>query len=156
MGGGGGGGGGGQNQVDALSEQQRQIISATFNVQRDKRTVSADKFRQNSTVVGLSQQKLREQVEGLLTRMNSEFIQQDPKFKSIADLLPQAVTAMKEAETKLSATAPDQALASENKALTLLQKAEEEYETQVSVQQGGGGGGGGSSQQRELADIFEQ
>jgi uncharacterized protein DUF4175 len=156
MGGGGGGGGGGQNQVDALSEQQRQIISATFNVQRDKRTVSADKFRQNSTVVGLSQQKLREQVEGLLTRMNSEFIQQDPKFKQIADLLPQAVTAMKEAESKLSATAPDQALASENKALTLLQKAEEEYETQVSVQQGGGGGGGGSSQQRELADIFEQ
>ena len=156
MGGGGGGGGGGQNQVDALSEQQRQIISATFNVQRDKRTVSTDKFRQNSTVVGLSQQKLREQVEGLLTRMNSEFIQQDPKFKQIADLLPQAVTAMKEAESKLSATAPDQALASENKALTLLQKAEEEYETQVSVQQGGGGGGGGSSQQRELADIFEQ
>jgi hypothetical protein len=155
--GGGGGGGGGQNQVDALSEQQRQIISATFNVQRDKRTVSADKFRQNSTVVGLSQQKLREQVEGLLTRMNSEFIQQDPKFKQIADLLPQAVTAMKEAEGKLSSTAPDAALGPENKALTLLQKAEEEYETQVSVQQGGGGGGGGgSSQQRELADIFEQ
>ncbi|HEY3159264.1 MAG TPA: DUF4175 family protein [Vicinamibacterales bacterium] len=156
-GGGGGGGGGAQNQVDALSEQQRQIISATFNVQRDKRTVSADKFRQNSTVVGLSQQKLREQVEGLLTRMNSEFIQQDPKFKQIADLLPQAVTAMKEAEGKLSSTAPDAALGPENKALTLLQKAEEEYETQVSVQQGGGGGGGGqSSQQRELADIFEQ
>ncbi|PYR75251.1 MAG: hypothetical protein DMF87_20890, partial [Acidobacteria bacterium] len=77
QGGGGGGGGGGQNQVDALSEQQRQIISATFNVQRDKRTVSSEKFRQNSTVVSLSQQKLREQVEGLLTRMNSEFIQQD-------------------------------------------------------------------------------
>jgi hypothetical protein len=156
QGGGGGGGGGGQNQVDALSEQQRQIISATFNVQRDKRTVSADKFRQNSTVVGLSQQKLREQVEGLLTRMNSEFIQQDPKLKEIGDLLPQAVTAMKEAETKLAATSPDVALGPENKALTLLQKAEEEYETQVSVQQGGGGGGGGSSQQRELADIFEQ
>ena len=156
-GGGGGGGGGGQNQVDALSEQQRQIIAATFNVQRDKRTVSAEKFRQNSTVVGLSQQKLREQVEGLLTRMNSEFIQQDPAFKQIADLLPQAVQAMKEAEGKLSATAPDAALPPENKALTLLQKAEEEYETQVSVQQGGGGGGGGgSSQQRELADIFEQ
>ena len=156
-GGGGGGGGGGQNQVDALSEQQRQIIAATFNVQRDKRRVPAEKFRQGATVVSLSQQKLREQVEGLLTRMNSEFIQQDPAFKQIADLLPQAVQAMKDAEAKLSATAPDQALGPENKALTLLQKAEEEYETQVSVQQGGGGGGGGgSSQQRELADIFEQ
>ncbi len=34
---GGGGGGGQQNQVGALSEQQRQIIAATFNVQRDRR-----------------------------------------------------------------------------------------------------------------------
>src|SRR5581483_9774733 len=87
QGGGGGGGGGGQQQIDALSEQERQIISATFNVQRDKRTVAADKFRQNSTVVGLSQQKLREQVEGLLTRMNSEDIQQAPKLKQTGDLL---------------------------------------------------------------------
>src|SRR4029077_13540442 len=141
QGGGGGGGGGGQNQVDALPEQQRQIISATLNVQRDKRTVSSEKFRQNSTVVGLSQQEPGEQVEGLLTRMNSEFIQQDPKFKELADLLPQAVIAMKDAEQKLSSTAPDAALGPDNKALTLLQKAEEEYETQVSVQQGGGGGG---------------
>ena len=35
-GGGGGGGGGGNQQVEALSEQQRQIISATHNVQRDR------------------------------------------------------------------------------------------------------------------------
>ena len=34
----GGGGGGGGGQVEALSEQQRQIISATFNVQRDCRS----------------------------------------------------------------------------------------------------------------------
>src|SRR4030095_13050931 len=59
LGGGGGGGGAGQNQVDALSEQQRQIISATFNVQRDKRKVSADKFRQNSTAGGLSPEETR-------------------------------------------------------------------------------------------------
>ena len=35
-GGGGGGGGGRQNQAGALSEQERQIISATFNVERDR------------------------------------------------------------------------------------------------------------------------
>ena len=34
-GGGGGGGGGQQNQAGALSEQQRQIMSATYNVERD-------------------------------------------------------------------------------------------------------------------------
>jgi hypothetical protein len=46
MGGGGGGGGGGQNQVDALSEQQRQIISAT--VQRAAR--QADGVGRTSSV----------------------------------------------------------------------------------------------------------
>jgi hypothetical protein len=38
--GGGGGGGGGGGQMEALSEQQRQIISATFNVQRDRKGFS--------------------------------------------------------------------------------------------------------------------
>src|SRR3970282_200079 len=76
--GGGGGGGGGGGQVEALSEQQRQIIAATVNVQRDRRKLTAAKLRENSTVVSLSQSALREQVEGLLTRMNSQLVQQDP------------------------------------------------------------------------------
>jgi hypothetical protein len=158
QGGGGGGGGGGAGQVEALSEQQRQIISATFNVQRDRKSLSAQKFKENSTVVSLSQSRLREQVEGLLTRMNSQLVERDPAFAKIAEFLPQAVSAMKEAEGKLSAAAPDQALPPENKALQILQKAEEEYETQISVsrQQGGGGGGGGGAMQQELAEIFEQ
>ena len=61
---GGGGGGGAGGQVEALSEQQRQIISATFNVQRDRRNYTATKLRESTTVVGLSQSRLREQVEG--------------------------------------------------------------------------------------------
>ena len=157
QGGGGGGGGAGGGQVEALSEQQRQIISATFNVQRDRRTMTAAKLRESTTVVGLSQSRLREQLEGLLTRLNSQLVQRDPAFAKIAEMLPQAVESMKEAETKLAAVSPDGALPPEHKALQILQKAEEEYETQISVQQGGGGGGGGgSAQQQELAEIFEQ
>jgi hypothetical protein len=97
-GGGGGGGGGGNQQIEALSEQQKQIISATHNVQRDRKKKTPAKLQQDSNVVGLSQSRLREQVEGLLTRMNSQLVQQDPAFKKIGDMLPQAVTAMKEAE----------------------------------------------------------
>jgi hypothetical protein len=157
-GGGGGGGGGAGGQVEALSEQQRQIISATFNVQRDRRKYTPEKLRESTTVVSLSQSRLREQVEGLITRMNSQLVERDPAFAKIADLLPQAVAAMKDAEGKLAAASPDTALPPEHKALQILQKAEEEYEQQVSVQQnaGGGGGGGGSQQQQELAEIFEQ
>ncbi len=158
-GGGGGGGGGAGGQVEALSEQQRQVISATFNIQRDRKNFTAAKLRENSTVVGLSQQRLREQVEGLLTRMNSQLVERDPAFAKIAEMLPQAVTAMKDAENQLSAARPEGALPPENQALRILQKAEEEYEMQVSVnrqQGGGGGGGGGGAMQQELADLFEQ
>ena len=156
--GGGGGGGGGGAQVEALSEQQRQIIAATFNIQRDRKKYTSEKLRQNANVVSLSQARLREQVQTLLTRMNSQLVQRDPSLEKIGDLLPQAVTAMKEAEGKLSSAAVDASLPPENKALQVLQKAEEEYQLQVSVQrqQGGGGGGGGSQMQQDLADIFEQ
>ena len=154
---GGGGGGGGGGQVEALSEQQRQIISATFNVQRDRRTYTAARLRESTTVVGLSQSRLREQVEGLLTRLNSRLVQRDPAFEKISGLLSQAVKAMMEAEGKLAAATPDAALPPEHRALQILQKAEEEYEQQISVQRNaGGGGGGGSVQQQELAEIFEQ
>jgi hypothetical protein len=153
---GGGGGGGGGGEVGALSQQQRQIISATFNVQRDRKTMTAEKLKENSVVVALAQARLRDQVEGLLTRMNSRLVEQDPAFKKIAELLPQAVTHMNAAETKLRTPDPQGALEPEQKALQFLQKAEEEYELQVSMQRGGGGGGGGqSSMAQDLADLFE-
>ena len=68
-GGGGGGGGGQQNQAGALSEQQRQIMSATFNIERDRAKMAADKFKEDTVFVGLSQGKLREQVEELVGQM---------------------------------------------------------------------------------------
>jgi hypothetical protein len=152
----GGGGGGGGGEVGALSQQQRQIISATFNVQRDRKTMTPEKLKENSVVVALAQARLREQVEGLLTRMNSRLVEQDPAFKKIAELLPQAVTHMNAAEAKLRAPDPQGALEPEQKALQFLQKAEEEYELQVSMRRGGGGGGGGqSSMAQDLADLFE-
>ena len=64
---------------------------------------------------------------------------------------------MKNAEGKLHAVSPDGALPPEQKALQYLQKAEEEYETQIQIQrqQGGGGGGGGGQMAQDLADLFE-
>src|SRR4029078_11793003 len=114
-----------------------------------------DKLRENSTVLALSQSRLRDQVEGLLTRMNSRLVEQDPSFKKVSDLLPSAVTEMKNAESKLHAVSPDSALPPEQKALQYLQKAEEEYETQIQIQrQQGGGGGGGGPMAQDLADLF--
>lgn len=158
MSGGGGGGGGGGAEVGALSEQQRQIIAGTFNVLREGKKISGDKLREATVVLSLSQGRLREQVEGLVSRMNSRLVAPDPSFKKIAELLPLAAAEMKTAETKLQARSADGAMPAEQKALQYLQQAEEEYEMQVQTQrQSGGGGGGGQagSIAEDLADLFE-
>ncbi len=160
MGGGGGGGGGGAGaEVGALSQQQRQIIAGTFKVQRDKKAMGAAKVKDALVVLALSQSRLREQVQGLVDRMNSRLVTPDPSFKKIAELLPQAVGEMKTAEGKLQAQSADQALPPENKALQFLQQAEEEYELQVQTQRnaggGGGGGGGAGSIAEDLAELFK-
>jgi hypothetical protein len=105
--GGGGGGGGQQNQAGALSEQQRQIISATFNVERDRPTPAADKFKENTVFVGLSQSKLREQVEELIGQMQQRLGGGGSEnMQKIAAILPRAITEMKAAEADLNALKP--------------------------------------------------
>src|SRR4051812_19274724 len=155
--GGGGGGGGGGQQVGQLSQQQREIVAATFNIVRDKAKTKPDKFRENVVFLNLAQAKLREQVEGLVGKLKARLGSVDPAYNKIAEALPKAAEEMKSAETDLKAMKADTALSPEQRALKLLQDAEQEYELQVAQQQGGGGGGGGqqSALADDLADLFE-
>ncbi len=159
MAGGGGGGGGAGQQVGQLSQQQRQIVAATFNVVRDRAKMGNDKYRENNVFLTLQQAKLREQVEELAEKMSSRLDVVDPAFKTIADALPKAAAEMKLAEGELKGLKAKEALTPEQKALKLLQDAEQQYELQVQMQRGGGGGGGGGGQQnqmaQDLADLFE-
>src|SRR5207244_843316 len=77
------GGGGQGGDVGQLSEQQRQIVAATFNVVRDRAKMSADKFRENTVFLTLAESKLREQVDDLVTKMSSRQVDRDPTFKKI-------------------------------------------------------------------------
>jgi hypothetical protein len=146
-------GGSQQNGVGQLSEQQRQIVAATFNVVRDRAKLKGDKFRENVVFLNLAQGKLREQVDELVSRMSMR-VADDPAFKRIAEALPRAAQEMRIAESQLKGLKADDALAPEQRALKFLQDAEQEYETQVAMQQGGGGGGQ-SAMAEDLADLFD-
>ena len=154
--GGGGGGMAGGGNPSQLSQAQREIISATFNLIRDEATYSAEEFQENLVFLTLAQGRLREQVETLLRRMNSRVMPADPVFRSIQELLPEAAKAMQGAENALQDQDADAALPHEQQSLQFLQRAEEAYD-EVMVTQGGGGGGGGGGQQaaQDLADLFE-
>jgi hypothetical protein len=151
-----GGGGGGGQQVGQLSQQQREIVAATFNIVRDKAKTKPEKFRENVVFLNLAQAKLREQVEELVQKLVSRLGSVDPSYNKIAEVLPKAAEEMKAAETELKGMKADSALSPEQRALKLLQEAEQQYELQVAQQQGGGGGGGANSALAEdLADLFE-
>lgn len=158
QGGGGGGGGGGANP-GALTQQQRDIIAATFKAERDKEKTPPVTFRENVTTIHLGQGRLREQVDELATRMNRPVVAQaDTLFKVIADYLQKASEEMKGAEEQLSERDTKEALPPEQRALQMLERAEAVYRD-VQVSMGGGGGGGGGGQQEsnaeDLADLFE-
>jgi hypothetical protein len=149
-----GGGGGGGNDVGQLSQQQKEIVAATFNVLRDRSKLSAEKYREDVVFLTLSQGKLRTQVNELVEKMKSRQIDQDERFKKISDLLSKASPEMGSAETDLRKQDPKTAMTPEQAALKYLQMAEQEYELQVAAQNGGGGGGQRAAA-NDLADLFE-
>src|SRR6185295_5320316 len=137
--------------------QQREIVAATFNTVRDKAKTKADKYRENVVFLNLAQAKLRAQVDELAEKIKARLgAIDDPAFKEIAEMLPKASAEMKDAENLLKAMKAEEALAPEQRALKILQEAEQKYETQVQAQNGQGGGGAQSgSQAEDLADLFE-
>ncbi len=157
--GGGGGGGGGGAPETAMSELQRQVIAATFNLIRQKDSYSDDEFSENVVSVGLAQGRLKDQVTTLLERMqNRGLTQTDPGFRDVSAILPKAFEAMTKAQEDLAEEELREALPDEQEALRYLQQAEETYERYVQEQQeqqGGGGGGGSQQAAEDLADLFE-
>ena len=153
-------GGMGGSPETALSELQRQIVAATFNLVRQRDSYDPGEFSENVVSVSLAQGRLRDQVETLLERMqNRGLVDTDPGFRDVSAILPKATEAMVKARESLDAEALPEAIPHEQSALRYLQQAEETYERYVVEQQnqqaGGGGGGGQSAAAEDLADLFE-
>jgi hypothetical protein len=159
-GGGGGGGGGNQDNPGQLSQRQRDIIAATFNAMRDSATAPKKTMEEDMATLRLAQQRLREDVEQLATRLVQRGIaSNDSNFARIAAILPSAAAAMDTVEKTLADNRLRPALQPEQRALQQLQRAEavfRDVRVQMGQEGGGGGGGGGQQQQAEdLADLFE-
>src|SRR5262245_636759 len=121
-----GGGGCGGQSVGQLSQQQREIVAATFNAVRDKAKTKPEKYRENIVFLNLAQAKLREQVEELVTKLQSRLGSVDEGFNKLAEMLPKASSEMKTAEEQLRAMKADDALSPEQRALKILQEAEQQ------------------------------
>ncbi|MEI6243696.1 MAG: DUF4175 family protein, partial [Acidobacteriota bacterium] len=123
-----------QQQRGSLAQQEKEIIAATFNADRDKLLNGPDKTKEALVVIRLQQEKLRGQVEELLGQMVQR-LQGNDDFKKIADLLMKSLEPMKAASTQLDAQKAKEALTPEQQAFQLLQQAEQKYDLTVSQQQ---------------------
>lgn len=156
-----GGQAGGQGAQDpsALSDEQRRIVTGTFNVDRDRAKTGAAKFREDVVFLGLAQGQLRERVETLSGQIASRLAGGGGGgMEGVGAGLAEAAREMREAERRLQARDPKGALPAEQRALRALQAAEEAYRDvriAMSQEQGGQGGGGSPERQEELAELFE-
>src|SRR5512140_2653975 len=151
----GGRSGGWEPGQEALSRQQKDIISATFKLGRDKDTMNPKEYLESLKSLALVQSRLQAQTQGVVDRLQRRgAAQAGEDFRRLAEYLANAIRDMEKAAVALGAQKPAEALSHEQKALQQLMRAESGFrEIQISFSQNGGGGSRANAE--DLADLFE-
>ena len=161
MQGGGGGGGGGGGEQNEISQRQKEILLATWNLIREQEQVAGfldeQQLEDNAAMLSELQRTLADQARTLANRTRArQLTQVDEQIQTFVNSLESAAEAMVPAAERLADLQFDEAVPSEQAALQHLLKAESVFtDIQVSFNQGGGGGGAGGFAGRDLAELFE-
>ncbi len=151
------GGGQGDEQQQELSREQKEIISATFKLVRDKDAMQPKEYQDDLKTLALVQSRLQAQTQGLVDRLQRRGADQaGENFQKLSEYLKNAVGEMGKAAMDLGALKPGDALPQEQKSLQQLLRAESLFrEIQVSFAAQGGGSSGSQANAEDLADLFE-
>lgn len=156
--GGGGGGGGGAGDETGIAERQREILLATYNLNRNPEQPGRDAERRsdNAKMLADLQTTLRDQAKTLVERTRArELATADPDIRRFVESLEQAAKEMDPAASRLAEAQLEAAIPNEQRALQHLLRAESAFrEIQVTRQNGGGGGDGGQAG-RDVAEMTE-
>jgi hypothetical protein len=155
---GGGGGGMGGEPENAISQRQREILLATWKLQRTRAEAKgreAERLEDNARMLSELQGTLAEQAQTLIERAQARTLtDQDPKIRQLTENLQAAVQSMQPAVKQLSEIKLQEAIPNEQKALQHLLRAESLItEIQVAFQSPNGGGGGAAG--RDISEMFE-
>ncbi len=156
---GGGGGGGMGSEQSEISQRQKDILVATWNLirEQDERTGFQDEqqIEDSGALLAELQRTLAAQAQTLASRTRArQLTSADEQIRTFVESLESAAEAMLPAAERLADIEFDEAVPPEQTALQHLLKAESVFtDIQVSFQRGGGGGGGFAG--RDLAELFE-
>src|SRR5262245_14535012 len=151
------GGGQGGEQQEGLTKRQKEVIAATFRVNRDEATYSEKEKEDNYNTIALAQEKLHEDAVALVERIKRRMgdgLGQNQDFVKLVEHVTQASKEMEPAIKELKSRKAKDAMPPEQRALKELQRADAIFrEIQVSFSQSSQGQG--NQQAEELADLFE-
>ena len=160
QGGGEQGGQGGDQDQNALSRRQKDLIAATHRLIREGEKFTAQERKDDYEAVAAGQEKLRTDTLEFLDRMGRRLGDDLDSQKQVAEMaanLQQAAKEMEGAPPPLRSENGKDALPPEQRALQRLLAADAIFrEVQVAFgNQNNGGGSGQERQQEELAGLFE-
>lgn len=150
------GGGGGENS-SGLAVSQKEIITATWKLERARQKMSRDELQQGSKAIAETQADLKESVERIAqgARMGGGMTEEMGGGK-IIEFLEDAVVAMGEAVPLLEEAKLTEALDPERRAYQLLLKVDAARRRRELAMGGGGASSFGQLQSsEELARLFE-
>ncbi len=150
------GGGGGENS-SGLAVSQKEIITATWKLERARQKMSRDELQQGSKAIAETQADLKESVARIAqnARMGGGLTEEMGGGK-IIQYLEEAVVAMGEAVPRLEEAKLAEALDPERRAYQLLLKVDAERRRRELAMGGGGASSFGQLQSsEELARLFE-
>ncbi|HEX8150484.1 MAG TPA: DUF4175 family protein [Pyrinomonadaceae bacterium] len=159
QGGGGQQGEGGDQDQNALTRRQKELIAATHRLVREGQRYTPQERGDGYEAVAAGQEKLKadtlEFVERLKRRMGEQ-LEGREELSRMAEDLRAAAREMDGAPPPLRKQAGRDALPPEQRALQRLLAADAVFrEMQVAFGQQQGGGGGGERESRELTDLME-
>ena len=157
--GGGGGGGGMGDEQGAISERQREILLATWNLQRsDERNArSKQQLEDSAKMLAELQATLAQQARTLAQRTRARAsLDEDERIRTFVESLEKAASVMDPAvAASQRRSSLHEAVPVEQQALQQLLRAESAFrEVQVSMQQSNAGGDG-SQAARNFTEMFE-
>ncbi|HEY6248219.1 MAG TPA: DUF4175 family protein [Pyrinomonadaceae bacterium] len=155
---GGGMGGQGDQDQNALSRRQKDLIAATHRLIREGDKYTAQERKDSYEAVATGQEKLRADTLEFLDRMGRRLGGESQKqMVEIAEKLKKAADEMEHAPPPLRKESGKDALPPEQRALQSLLAADALFrEVQVAFgNQSTGGGSNSDRQQQELAGLFE-
>lgn len=142
-----------QNQEMQLARQQKQIIAATFKIERDRERIPPDELEENGQTLALIQQQLSIQAQTIVERIQRRLAAaSDERFQKMVQYLQQAIQHMGPAHEFLNELNTQDALPEEQKSYQNLLRAESLFnEIQISMSNEGSP----AASPEELADLVD-